>query len=203
MRYSQFGQDIFVYTVLGQPNTGTFVDIGCQRPFEINNSLLLEEKGWHGIALDILDFSREWQERSTPFIQTDALTCDYSALFKTYGFPQPIDYISIDVENNGDRFKVLERVLECGYRFKVITIEHDVYKGYYHTEQLPQRELLSQCGYVLVASDVCGQNEIPVEDWWINPDFVKAKSYGKFLSNKMTYLDIFRRAEINLNYIYQ
>ena len=62
--YSQCGQDIFVYNILNK-NNGTFLDLGCYLPKNINNTYLLELNGWSGISLDILDYSEEWKERKT------------------------------------------------------------------------------------------------------------------------------------------
>lgn len=81
MNYSQFGQDIFVLEVLGNNYAGSFVDIGCQRPYEISNSLSLEERGWKGVAIDIIDYSREWISRKTQFLCLDALQCDFYDIF--------------------------------------------------------------------------------------------------------------------------
>ena len=36
------------------------MDVGCQWPFAINNTALLEELGWRGIALDREDFADKW-----------------------------------------------------------------------------------------------------------------------------------------------
>jgi len=54
--YSQIGQDIFVKNLLKKDNyKGYFVEIGGYLPTEINNTMLLEESGWNGISLDIID----------------------------------------------------------------------------------------------------------------------------------------------------
>lgn len=58
--YSQAGQDRFVLAMLSDDHLGTFVDVGCQWPFAINNTALLEELGWRGIALDREDFADPW-----------------------------------------------------------------------------------------------------------------------------------------------
>ncbi|MBT4521644.1 MAG: hypothetical protein HOC23_16720 [Halieaceae bacterium] len=198
MKYSQIGQDKFVLSVLGETHRGTFVDIGCHLPFEISNTLLLEEKGWTGVAIDIVDFSREWEERSTPFVQGNALECDYAQIFDDYDLPMVIDYLSVDVESSGDRFNVLKEVLLANREFRLITVEHDLYKGYRETEQVPQRNLLSRLGYSLVASNVGSGNGLPMEDWWANTRLVNADNYASFLSSGMAYRDIFAKAGITI-----
>ncbi len=60
--YSQCGQDIFVYNIL-KKNNGTFLDLGCYLPKNINNTYLLELNGWSGISLDIIDYNEEWKEK--------------------------------------------------------------------------------------------------------------------------------------------
>ncbi len=196
MKYSQIQQDQFVISVLNQPRTGTFVDIGCHRPFEISNTLLLEEKGWTGIAMDIVDYSHEWSARKTPFILANALDCEFSDIFQSFDLPIIIDYLSVDLDGKGSRFKAIERLTSTDYHFKVITLEHDVYKkGYREAEQQPQRRLLSRLGYVLVAADVDGGNGLPMEDWWVNTKFVSASQYARFLSSQMSCVDILKQAD--------
>jgi len=199
MTYSQCGQDIFVLSLLDRCKGGVFVDVGCQQPLEINNTFLLEERGWSGISLDIVDFSQEWSQRKTPFICADALTCDFNSLFARYKLPQTINYLSIDIEGNGSRFAALKKVFSSSdYAFEVITIEHDAYKGYDTTERTPQREFLKSKGYVLVCADVSTGNNIPFEDWWVNPEFIEPRKYEKYLSNGINYLEIFNKADVNI-----
>ena len=159
---AQARQDEFVLSLI---DTGTFIDIGCYHPEKLNNTYLLEQHGWTGIALDVVDFSEMWQSRSTPFICADALTYDYSDL------PGVVDYLSLDVEGNGDRFKALQQVI-YNREFKIITIEHDIYKGYELSEAEPQRKLLSSLGYRLLCKNVMVDIR-PFEDWWVNPKYLK------------------------------
>jgi FkbM family methyltransferase len=51
--YSQFGQDVFVLKkIFKNKNNGFFVDIGANHPTDINNTYLLELKGWKGLAIE-------------------------------------------------------------------------------------------------------------------------------------------------------
>jgi hypothetical protein len=172
MTYSQSGQDQFVLSLFYEGYKGVFVDIGCEYPKLINNTLLLEENGWMGISLDILDFSEEWKIRNTPFICADALMCDFNKLFIQYNLPRIIDYLSLDIEGEGERYLALKRVIECEYEFKVITVEHDVYRGYELSERMPQRKLLTERGYSLLYPDVISDTGVVFEDWWINPKYI-------------------------------
>lgn len=171
--YSQVGQDLFVLSMFPKGYKGTFVDIGCGLPVLINNTMLLEENGWTGLSIDIFPYNGKWDKvRKTMFFCADALTVNYDIFFKLLKLPKIIDYLSIDVEGEGNRFKTLKRVLEANYNFRVITIEHDVYAGYDLTERQPQRELLNGLGYHLYKPDVTyGGNAF--EDWWVNPKFIK------------------------------
>jgi hypothetical protein len=163
--YSQAGQDKWVLSLFEHGYKGTFLDIGCSKPKEINNTYLLELNGWDGVSIDLLDYSKEWQSRKTKFVQLDALTCDYKPLG-----PDVIDYLSLDIEGEGHRFAALKRVIMSGLIFKCITIEHDIYRGYLHSEAEPQRELLTLSGYKLVKQNVSHKG-LPFEDWWINPKY--------------------------------
>lgn len=86
--YADGAQDIFVMSLFGEDYRGTFVDIGCREPKEHNNSLMLEEHGWTGVATDIVDLSLDWaKDRTTPFVCDNALTCDFKAMFEKYKLP--------------------------------------------------------------------------------------------------------------------
>ena len=158
---SQARQDEFVLSLIDK---GTFLDIGCYHPVRFNNTYLLEQHGWTGLAIDIVDYSDKWESRKAAFVCADALEYDYSSL------PYLIDYLSIDVEGEGSRYAVLKRVIEH-HEFKIITIEHDLYAGYLETEAEPQRELLTKLGYYLLCKNVKADTR-EFEDWWVNPKYV-------------------------------
>jgi hypothetical protein len=191
-KYSQAGQDEFVISLFDEKYCGTFLDIGCRLPNEINNTILLEENGWSGISLDIMDFSDEWKIRTTPFIIEDALKCDYENLFKIHKMPKVIDYLSLDIEGDGLRFLALEKIMKSGVEFKVITIEHDVYRGYDMAERMPQRNLLNGLGYFLVCSNVTLSGN-PFEDWWVNPKHISEDKYLKLVSDNLSHYEILKK----------
>lgn len=181
---SQAGQDVFVQLML--PHGKTFVDVGCNLPIELNNTHALEKAGWTGVSLDINDFSSQWSDvRKTKFVQEDALKCDYRKLFTDNNLESPIDYLNLDIEGNGHRFKALKKIMESGYEFKIITIEHDAYRGQEHSEREPQREFLKSKKYRLLCGNVCFGN-VPFEDWYIKPEYFtndRYKRIGDFVSD--------------------
>jgi hypothetical protein len=191
--YSQAGQDRFVMSLIKNPTSQPyFLDIGCHLPRHLNNTLLLEENGWFGLSLDILDFHKEWTVRKCPFIQADALTYDYKRILEHYGINDVVDYLNVDIEGEGLRFKALEQVFKSGYDFKIITIEHDSYRGYVETEAKPQYEFLSKRGYHLVCKDVKLTGN-PFEDWWVNPKYFQLDEYKHLISDGLDYNDILKK----------
>ena len=200
--YSQCGQDIFVYNILNK-NNGTFLDLGCYLPKNINNTYLLELNGWSGISLDIIDYSEEWKERKNKFIQQDCMNVNLDELLDSNYNNKVIDYLSLDMEVLGDRFKLLEKIMETSYEFKVITIEHDSYlsEDYVNVEKLPQRKLLKEKGYILVCGDV-SQKQYPTlfyEDWWVNSKYFNEEDIKTWFSDKLSCDTIFNKLNINYN----
>jgi hypothetical protein len=192
---SQSGQDLFVLHLIDTSEKRTFVDVGCNKPFFINNTALLEEYGWYGVSIDIMDFSHDWSYRKTPFIIKDALNTDYAKLFLEYKLPQVVDYLNVDIEGNGDRYKALNAVMNSKFEFKVITVEHDSYRGYYETETVPQRKLLNSLGYTLLCSNVCNMSN-PYEDWWINPKYI-TKNLEYLRCDNLEYTEIINKLKPN------
>ena len=169
--YSQAHQDLFVLNVLNFMRRGTYLEIGCSDPIEINNTYLLEtEYGWTGISIDI-DKKHEtrWKQvRMNPIIIQDALTVDYNSLLNI----DIIDYMSLDID--GEYVQVLHKIPFDRYKFRVITIEHDAYR-FGDEYRLPEREFLHNYGYVLVASNV-KSNGFAYEDWWVHPELVMIRN---------------------------
>jgi hypothetical protein len=99
--WSQAGQDLFIYKVIGK--SGTFLDIGCNQPQNFNNTCSLEKAGWRGVCIDREDFSQEFKIRpSTTFMQLDLLNDDWFDKFKMkcpFDYTQPFDYLSFDIRN--------------------------------------------------------------------------------------------------------
>ena len=64
--YSQFNDDIFIKKFF-QNKIGTYVDIGCNHPFKLNNTYLLYKKRWNGLNIDLMkiniDLFNIWRSR--------------------------------------------------------------------------------------------------------------------------------------------
>jgi len=187
--FSQSGQDLFVSYLINNSEQRYFLDIGCYMPFDLNNTIYLENIGWNGLSIDILDLKNEWKKRKTNFKSVDALKINYDEIMNEYNFPQIIDYLSLDIEGLGFRFEALKKVFESKRQFKVITIEHDSYRGqeFVEKEAIPQRSFLKEKGFVLVCEDVCNSKN-PFEDWWINPKYIT--EYEKFICKKTSWNNI-------------
>lgn len=196
--FSQCGQDLFAYSLLG--DSGTYLDLGCYLPKKINNTYLLELKGWAGVSIDIIDYTNEWKCRKNKFICDDCFNIDYKSLLKQNYSSTTIDYLSLDMEKIGERYKLLTNILNSGYDFKVITIEHDSYLGkeYVENEKMPQREILNNYGYILLCGDVSQQQNptLYYEDWWVNPKYFDMEKLKVWKSNMISCDIIFNNVNI-------
>jgi hypothetical protein len=198
--YSQCGQDLFVINIL-KKNKGKFLDLGCYLPKNINNTYLLELNGWEGVSIDIVDYSKEWEVRKTPYINENCFNINFDEFLPKHYENKLIDYLSLDMEVVGERYKLLEKILKTGYQFKVVTLEHDSYLGeaFHKNEKLPQRELMNKYGYVLLCSDVSQQAHPNYfyEDWWINPKYVNTEEVKNWFSDKLSCDKIFIKNNVN------
>lgn len=175
-----YKQSLLAQWLLGDGNN--FLDIGCGSPSSSVCKPLLSN-GWNGYFIDI-ERDDDWNSITENYHVLNALETDWSFVTNSP------DYVSIDVEGLGDRFRVLER-LNWNWDIKVITIEHDVYRtdnagdgDYYLNEKSPQKEFLLNKGYHLLCEDVTTYRErtddyLPHEDWWIKPSLIeKAEVIG-------------------------
>ena len=55
--YSMDGEDTEIVKYFDNKKNGFYVDVGSYHPIERNNTMLLYNKGWEGINIDISDFS--------------------------------------------------------------------------------------------------------------------------------------------------
>mgnify|MGYP006269433765 CR=1 FL=1 len=168
---SAHGQDQFAIEQLGYKHNGTFLDIGCAHPIDSNNTYRLEkEYNFRGVSIDrdnwIVDWHRE--RYGSMFIQADALTLDYPAMFR---HTDRIDYLSIDIDPGEQSLAVL-KMLPPTTRFSVITFEFENPVSEIKNES--KRHLL-ELGYQLVVENVSivyNGLDCPFEDWYIDPTVI-------------------------------
>ncbi len=171
--FSQSAQDIFVLSCLNGKKNGTFLDLGCNHPVNINNTYLLEKDfGWKGLSIDIdKNFTNLYQNvRSTPAITEDCTIIDFDMVM-TYFDTNHIDYLSLDLEPANITMMCLKNIPFEKVEFSIITFEHDSYRfgNIYRDES---REIFEKNGYKLICKDVTS-NGLIFEDWYYNPKYVK------------------------------
>lgn len=186
--HSQAGQDDFVYQLLVKPEglkRGTFLDIGCGHPIDINNTYALEQLGWRGLMVDQNASAAKYasEHRKSTAVHGDATTYSYPASFKS------VDYLSLDVDEA--QVAALRNLLNQGVRFRVATVEHASYLyGTGPRDEL--RALLNAAGYLNICHDVCN-DRVVYEDWWIDPKRVPLHVAARFISVGLDGQEIARR----------
>lgn len=181
-------EDIFALYATGA-HAGVFVDIGCSHPIIGNNSKLLESLGWKGIGIDH-DRHPEWEScRTASCLELDATSVDYRELFRYQRIPNVVDFLSIDIDDAC--FDVVRQLPFDSYAFKVITIEHDMYRT--PTLRNSERALLKSKGYELVCADVRHEPDKPFEDWWLNPCYFDSALIEKIRCQFDLDIDVIRR----------
>ena len=180
---SQLGQDCFVAFVLNNKFGGTYIEIGSSHPIEISNTYLLETKfGFTGCGFEIDEIqAKEFNKvRLNKTIIADATKVDYREVFQSKGLPSVIDYLQVDIEPTKNTFSALIQVIKSGYKFNVITFEHDVYSNLFnYVYKISAFIFLKAKGYKLVASNV-RNGKLSQEDWYVNKQL---KFRGKLRKN--------------------
>ena len=159
--YSQLVQDVLVDRLLENKTNGTFVDIGASYFDNMNNSYFFEkERGWKGLAVEIDNrYNEGWKNRpNTVYINEDALKVDYVTEMEKFGFPDVIDYLSVDLEPPEVTYQAFCKVMETKYIFSVITFEVDYYRD--TSTRDPARQMVEDKGYHLIAEIKQGDSHI-------------------------------------------
>ncbi len=186
-------QDEFVMRLLNDKNPafcGTFLDIGCGHGYKGNNTFLLEARGWKGYLVDIDAEAYEWNVKnrdSSKSVCTDVTTCDWNEILgKKSEEMRVFDYISFDVDEA--TMDALRNFPWDTVRFRVMTIEHDMYR-FGPMARNCIRILMEEQGYTLVCADVCaGFNNGPFEDWYVDASLVEG--FEPYISNHCRATDI-------------
>ncbi len=179
---SDLAQESYVLSVLEEKRNGYYVELGSGDPAMGNNTRLLEEEfGWVGLALDVDEklVQKYNLERRNKCIKADALAFDYIKYFEENNFPKEIDYLQIDIDDheNGSCMLALLALPMLKYRFRVITIEHDLIRNFkWQSMRDAQREILSSLGYTLTG-------QLVNEDWWVDRNLIPNYSVESFIGN--------------------
>lgn len=137
---------------------GTFLDLGAHQAQHVSNTWALEKQfGWRGIAVDNdPQWIRQWAEQrpGSVFVLGDACTLDYPALLAAQHIPQPVDYLSLDLEPPELTWQCLQHILGQKIWAYTVTFETDYYR--YQKSREPSRALMASLGYVLHRPGVVG-----------------------------------------------
>lgn len=194
--YSQVDQDLWVLEMLNNKKNGYFLDVGAYDGIKYSNSLLLEKDfDWSGLLIEAhpdnfntlknnrkntlvpyavsdyngkIIFENECGTGSK-VVEKNGLSIDcitFEKMFEMYNVPNYIDYISLDIE--GMEYLSLTKFPFDKYKFKLLTVEHNLYmSGSENKEKI--KDILLKNGYVIYKENV-SHNELPFEDWYINPN---------------------------------
>lgn len=192
--FSQVYQDMFVLSMLNGKKNGTYVEIGGGRPYDCNNTWLLEnEFGWTGFSLETNEqFVDEYEKcRKNPVYNKDALLVNYKKILSEHFDTKEIDYLQLDIEPAKNTFDALLSIPFDEYKFAVITYEHDDYIDIKKIYKEKSRKYLRSCGYELIVSDISPEGVSSFEDWWVHPDLVDPKIINimKDVSNNVKKVD--------------
>lgn len=169
--YSQTYQDIFTLSMLNGKKNGKYFEIGAADPFHGSNTALLEEWGWTGTSLEILEHEviKFKEHRKNKIILCDATKFDYSIL------KGHIDYLQVDCEPPATTYDILTMLPWEQCTFGVITYEHDYYTDVTKLYRDKSRNFLLSKGYMLIASNISPNDNCPYEDWYVHPKHIDAE----------------------------
>lgn len=184
--FSQTEQDIFVLSCLDGKRRGRYIDLGCERPIEINNTYLLEsEFDWKGLSVDFEPTFVEAhsKERKNDTLLHDATTIDWDWVTNKYK-TEHFDYLSLDLDPASTTYNALLNIPLDRVSFSVVTYEHDFYR-FGDEWRAKSREHFKNNGYVLLCSDVKSGDCI-YEDWYYNPRYVESERVIPLQSHSMS-----------------
>lgn len=193
---AQANQDLWVLEMLNNKKNGYFLDVGAYDGIKFSNSLLLEKKfDWRGLLIEAhpSNFQTIKDNRSNELVPFAVSNYDgdllfenecgtgskiveknglnikcltFETIFKLYDVPKHIDYISLDIE--GMEYLSLTKFPFDKYKFKLLTVEHNLYMSGYENKNNIKNLLLSK-GYQIYKENITS-NDLPFEDWYINPN---------------------------------
>lgn len=122
--FSQNGEDGIIERIFESIGTTNkyYVEFGVEDGTECNTRHLRENKGWSGLMMDG-GYENQKINLQKEFIYADNI-CD---LFRKYDVPKKFDFLSTDIDYND--FYVLNEILKCGFRPRVICSEYNAFLG--------------------------------------------------------------------------
>ena len=178
--HGQAAQDAFALWVLKEKRDGYYLEIGSNHPIENNNTYLMDTRyGWKGVMVEYrpehLVQYQEHRPRAIHIID-DATQLAFVKVLEQLAPPDKcVDYLQIDLEVHNDStmgaLEQIEKTMEMGYKYAVVTFEHDAYVDARYETRERSRLVFDRNGYVRVFSDVRIDGN-PFEDWYVHPELV-------------------------------
>lgn len=185
---SQAKQDLFAYNLFGK--NGSYIEIGGHFPARRSNTYnLVVSEGWKGFSVEFNNYyQKDWEachERNTKVYWEDAVIFDYNKACKEQGYETHFNYLSVDIEPPSNTFAALQKVIDDGITFDLITFEHDKYqcKEDYHTIAC---DYLLPLGYKVAVFDVWHkQPQRLFETWFVSKKIKFTKTtYSSWLKSQ-------------------
>jgi len=180
-------QDIFVLSLLDGKRNGKFLEIGENRPFEGNNTALLESNfDWDGISIHSnKEISNSYKELrpNTKTICKNFLEINYTEILQENNFPNVIDYLQVQVIPSKGTYECLLNIPFDSYKFATITCQHNDYIDLNGQCKKKIRKFLKEKGYVLVVNDISVDGISSFEDWWAHPNLIEENILDIMKSN--------------------
>lgn len=190
--YSQAGQDLFCYAMTEEKKSGTFLDIGCNHESFHSNTYGLEQEGWTGLMVDIVNGC---ESRKGTFIQCDVTRPTDRLLFAYSQLPPVVDFLSLDLDDA--TIPSLAHLPFSTSKFRVACVEHDRYRiG--PDVQTALRIFMSEMGYQMVCSDVSVvppgmTTPQPFEDWFVSPEHINPELIQRYTCDGLEWQEILKR----------
>ena len=180
----QFGQDCFVDKILDMDG-GFFLDIGAGIShqsvdnvpiYSMSNTYWLEDqRNWTGIGIDYDEtyINTAKQVRPCKLLCVDLMENNINEILEQNNCPETVDYLSFDVDDA--QSKVFSELDFSKYRFRVVTYEHNLFRGNTEEHEM-SRATFEALGYKLLFGNVGYMIENglakqrPVEDWYVNAE---------------------------------
>lgn len=122
--FSQNGEDGIIERIFESIGTTNkyYVEFGVEDGTECNTRHLRENKNWSGLMMDGGNENKKINLQKE-FIYADNIC----GLFRKYDVPKEFDFLSTDIDYND--FYVLNEILKCGFRPRVICSEYNAFLG--------------------------------------------------------------------------